>query len=77
MKFADMMDKAKQAMGKHPDKTRQGIDRAGEYAKGRFGHEQQVDSASDRAKGYVGQQNQGAQDQPSQQGQQGGSPENR
>jgi hypothetical protein len=59
MNFQDIKNKAKEAMGKHPDKTEQGIDKAGEYAKSRYGHDQQIDSATGKAKGYVGEDSTG------------------
>ncbi|WP_020416677.1 antitoxin [Amycolatopsis sp. ATCC 39116] len=56
----NMFDKAKDAMGKNPDKTDQGIDKAAEAAKGRFGeHADKIDQASQKAKDFArGQQEQ-------------------
>lgn len=61
MNFQDIKNKAMEAMGKHPDKTEQGIDKAGEYAKDKYGHDQQIDSATEKAKGYAGGENTGNQ----------------
>ncbi|AIJ22089.1 MULTISPECIES: antitoxin [Amycolatopsis] len=56
----NMFDKAKDALGKNPDKADQGIDKAAEAAKGRFGeHSDKIDQASEKAKDFVrGQQEQ-------------------
>lgn len=59
-----VFDKAKEAMSNNPDKVDQGIDKAEETAKGRFGeHSDQIDKGADKAREYVdrqdGQQGQG------------------
>jgi len=56
----NMFDKAKEALGKNPDKADQGIDKAAEAAKDRYGeHGDQIDQASQKAKDFVrGQQEQ-------------------
>lgn len=59
MNFEDIKNKAKEALGKNPDKAESGVDKAGEYAKDRYGHDQQVDSATEKAKGYIGDDNSG------------------
>ncbi|MQA14494.1 MAG: antitoxin [Pseudonocardiaceae bacterium] len=61
MNFEDIKNKAKQALGKHGDKAEGGVDKVGEHAKERFGHDEQVDSATDKAKGYINQDDQGNQ----------------
>jgi hypothetical protein len=65
--FDAMKDKATEAMGQHDDKVDQGLDRAGEAAKGRFGgHEEQIDQAVGRAQDATGGGNateQGGQEQ--------------
>lgn len=38
----------------HSDKVDQGMDKAGDMAKKKFGHEEQVDQAVEKGKGYVG-----------------------
>lgn len=49
------MDKAKDMLSRHDDKVDQGLDKAGEAAKGRFaGHEDKVDGLVDRAQGMTG-----------------------
>lgn len=50
------LDKAKDMLGKHDDKVDQGLDKAGEAAKGRFaGHEGHIDSAVDQAQQRTGE----------------------
>jgi MT0933-like antitoxin protein len=49
------MDKAKEALDQHDDKVDQGLDKAGEAAKGRFaGHDEQIDQGVDRLQGMTG-----------------------
>lgn len=38
----------------HSDKVDQGMDKAGDMAKEKFGHEEQVDQAVEKGKGFVG-----------------------
>lgn len=53
-----LFDKAKEALGKNPDKTEQGIDKAADAAKSKFGdHADKVDQASDKAKDYLRKDN--------------------
>lgn len=50
-----LMDKAKDLLNQHDDKVDQGLDKAGEAAKGRFeGHDDQIDGAVGKAKGATG-----------------------
>ncbi|MHA6792930.1 antitoxin [Pseudonocardia bannensis] len=50
------LDKAKEMLGQHDDKVDQGLDKAGEAAKGRFaGHEDKIDTAVGRAKQATGE----------------------
>jgi hypothetical protein len=50
------MDKAKEMLGKHDDKVDQGLDKAGEAAKGRFaGQEENIDKGVDQLQGMTGQ----------------------
>ena len=49
------MDKAKDLLHQHDDKVDQGLDKAGEAAKGRFaGHEGHIDQGVDRLQGMTG-----------------------
>lgn len=49
------LDKAKDLLRQHDDQVDQGLDRAGEAAKGRFaGHEDRIDSLVDQAQQRTG-----------------------
>ena len=43
-----LADKAKDLAEQHGDKIEQGVEKAGELVKGRFGHEEQVDGVVDK-----------------------------
>lgn len=59
MNFDDMKKKAQDALGEHGDKVNQGIDRAADAAKSRFGdHADTIDKVADKAHGMVGGQEQ-------------------
>lgn len=47
-----LMDKLKGLVKEHPDKADQGMDKASETVKGKFGHEEQVDKATEKGKEY-------------------------
>lgn len=50
------LDKAKDLIGQHDDKVDQGLDKAGEAAKGRFaGHDEHIDKAVDFAQEKTGE----------------------
>ncbi|MTD53492.1 antitoxin [Amycolatopsis pithecellobii] len=52
----NLFDKAKEAMGKHPDQADQGIDKAADAAKSKWGeHGDQIDQAAEKAKGFTHQ----------------------
>ncbi|HJQ48592.1 MAG TPA: antitoxin [Amycolatopsis sp.] len=49
----NLFDKAKEALGKNPDKADQGIDKAADAAKSRWGeHGDQIDKIAEKAKEY-------------------------
>ncbi len=48
------MDKAKDLLNQHDDKVDQALDKAGEAAKSRFGHDEQIDGLVDRAQDMTG-----------------------
>jgi hypothetical protein len=53
----NLFDKAKEAMGKNPDKADQGIDKAADAAKSKWGeHGDKIDQAAEKAKGFARQQ---------------------
>ncbi|MET7571036.1 antitoxin [Streptomyces sp. NPDC005492] len=49
------MDKVKGMLGQHPDKAKQGVDRAGDMIDDRTGskHAKQVDMAQDKANDFI------------------------
>jgi hypothetical protein len=50
------LDKAKKLISQHDDKVDQGLDKAGEAAKGRFaGHDDKIDKLVDRAQDATGE----------------------
>lgn len=46
--FDNLKDKAQDLVEKHGDKIEEGVDKAGEFAKKRFGHDEQVDQVVDK-----------------------------
>ncbi len=63
----NLFDKAKEALGKHPDQADQGVDKAAEAAKQRFGeHGDKIDQGSEKAKEFLHKQSGGGQDAPPQ-----------
>ncbi|MFL6121199.1 antitoxin [Actinophytocola sp.] len=46
--FDDLKNKAADLVEKHGDKIEQGVEKAGEFAKKRFGHDEQVDQVVDK-----------------------------
>ncbi|GHF82548.1 hypothetical protein FHX82_004682 [Amycolatopsis bartoniae] len=60
-----LFDKAKEALGQHPDQADQGIDKAADAAKGKWGeHGDQIDKAAQKAKDFSRQQGQEGQQPP-------------
>jgi hypothetical protein len=61
------MDKAKEALGKNPDKANEGVDKASEFAKSKFGdHGDQIDQGSGKVKDFINKQGGGDEPQPGQ-----------
>lgn len=46
--FDDLKNKAADLAEKHGEKIEQGVEKAGEFAKNKFGHEEQVDKVVDK-----------------------------
>lgn len=46
--FDDLKNKAAGLVDKHGDKIEEGVEKAGEFAKKRFGHDEQVDKVVDK-----------------------------
>jgi hypothetical protein len=51
--FDDMKNKAGELAEKHGDKIDEGVEKAGDFAKKKFGHEEQVDQAVDKIQGTL------------------------
>jgi hypothetical protein len=53
----NLFDKAKEALGKNPDKAEQGINKAADLAKSKYGdHADKIDEAAEKAKGFAPKQ---------------------
>ncbi|MDN5860288.1 MAG: antitoxin [Pseudonocardia sp.] len=50
-----LMDRAKDLLGQHDDKVDQGIDKVGEMAGEKFGHQEQIDQGAEHLKGMTGE----------------------
>lgn len=46
--FDDLKNKAADLVEKHGDKIEEGVEKAGDFAKKTFGHDEQVDKAVDK-----------------------------
>jgi hypothetical protein len=46
--FGELKKKAEDAVGQHGDKIEQGVEKAGEFAKSKFGHDETVDKVVDK-----------------------------
>lgn len=62
--FDELKKKAQDLVNEHGDKIEQGVEKAGEFAKGKFGHGEQIDTAVDKVKDLIPDKPQ--QDQPQQ-----------
>jgi hypothetical protein len=51
--FDELKNKAQDLVEQHGDKIEDGIEKAGEFAKQKFGHEQQIDSVVNKAKDMI------------------------
>jgi antitoxin protein of toxin-antitoxin system len=51
--FEELKNKARGLVEKHGDKIEGGLDKASDFAKKKFGHEEQIDRAVDTAKGFI------------------------
>jgi hypothetical protein len=51
--FGGLADKAKDLVNQHGDKIEDGVEKAGEFAKQKFGHEQQIDSVVDKIQDMI------------------------
>jgi hypothetical protein len=53
MDFDSLKDKAEDLVKEHGDKIEDGIDKAGELAEKKFGHEEQIEAGVDKLKGLI------------------------
>jgi len=51
--FDDLKNKAQDLVEQHGDKIEQGVEKAGEFAKNKFGHDEQVDSVVDKVQDAI------------------------
>jgi hypothetical protein len=51
--FDELKNKARDLVNEHGDKIEDGLEKAGQFAKRQFGHEQQIDTAVDKAKDLI------------------------
>jgi hypothetical protein len=63
--FDDLKKKAEGLLEQHGDKIEEGVDKAGEFAKNRFGHEETVDKVVDKIHDMI----------PGERGDRGGEPD--
>ncbi|MCP2164450.1 antitoxin [Goodfellowiella coeruleoviolacea] len=54
MNFDELKKKAQELVEKHGDKIEGAADKAGDFAKSRFGRAEQIDSVVNKAKGLLG-----------------------
>ncbi|MCG8914759.1 antitoxin [Actinokineospora sp. PR83] len=51
--FNELKNKAAGLLEQHGDKIEDGVEKAGEFVKGKFGHEQQVDQVVDKVQDLI------------------------
>jgi hypothetical protein len=64
--FGDVVKKAEEALSEHPDQVKGGLEKVGEFVKGKVGHGEQVDAAIDKVEGMLGGKHADQQQQPQQ-----------
>lgn len=62
--FDELKNKAQNLVNEHGDKIEQGVAKAGEFAKGKFGHGEQIDAAVDKVKDLIPDKPQQNDDEP-------------
>jgi hypothetical protein len=53
MDFDGLKDKAEELVKDHGDKIEDGIEKAGDFAEKKFGHEEQIEAGVDKLKGLI------------------------
>ena len=51
--FDELKNKASDLVEKHGEKIEEGVEKAGEFAKKKFGHDDQVDKVVDKIQGAI------------------------
>jgi hypothetical protein len=51
--FDELKNKAQDLVNQHGDKIEDGVEKAGEFAKQKFGHDQQVDTVVDKIQDFI------------------------
>ena len=51
--FDELKDKASNLVEKHGEKIEEGVEKAGEFAKKKFGHDEQVDKVVDKIQSVI------------------------
>lgn len=51
--FDALKNKAEEALREHGDKIEDGLDKASDFAKSKFGHGDQIDSVTGKAKDFI------------------------
>ncbi|MEU0532282.1 antitoxin [Amycolatopsis tolypomycina] len=51
--FEALKGKAEEALREHNDKIEEGLDKAADFAKSKFGHEGQIDTGVEKAKDFL------------------------
>ncbi|WP_436493223.1 antitoxin [Actinokineospora sp. HUAS TT18] len=51
--FNELKNKAEDLVEQHGDKIEQGVEKAGEFVKGKFGHDEQVDGVVDKIQDMI------------------------
>ena len=51
--FDELKNKATDLVEKHGEKIEEGVEKAGEFAKKKFGHDEQVDKVVDKIQGAI------------------------
>ena len=51
--FDELKDKASDLVEKHGERIEEGVEKAGEFAKKKFGHEEQVDAVVDKIQNAI------------------------
>ena len=51
--FEALKGKAEEALREHNDKIEEGLDKAADFAKSKFGHDSQIDTGVEKAKDFL------------------------